>query len=443
MNLLRALPLALAFLAPFEGPVGPPAPPPAPAPAKPAAPEEKTVPLSPEQFEVHLLRAEGNLRLHGLSLQKAPLKLALADFRAAVKGLPEKVDGDRRFRALFGLGFALARTEFPETREERDALVRECYGLLDRASVIASDPPGRFSIHPGLWIVGGIIREQSGDPVGARDLVLDGFRRLETLAVQPEWMEDQLRLFGLLARGRAYLQEPLNSDHLALPDFKAARELAEKSLKDPLTPRDTRLRPVVLTHLAAAYQSLDYFDDAEKLLTELVSTDPGSAAHPFHMALVKANQMKYSDALSWYRRAAELDPADPRPHVKIAFILLRYPEPGKEPDLDAARREGEKFQQLLGGEPGAEYCSLRGEISFLRRDAKDAESWYRKALSLDPDCRTALQNLIILLGQKEDPGEAVRAEIERIRKKLQDSKGKEGGEPGQEPRRRRTDLTFC
>jgi tetratricopeptide (TPR) repeat protein len=199
---------------------------------------------------------------------------------------------------------------------------------------------------------------------------------------------------------------------------------------------------VVLTHLAAAYQTNDLFEQAETILADLIRTDPGTATHLYNMALVKATQQKFAESLACYRKAADLDRADPRPHVKIAFILLRYPEPGKDPDAAEAVREGEIYLRLKGGEPDAEYCCLRGDAFFLRNDLKEAEAWFRRTLAIDPRCRTALQRMLNILGQKEDPTDAVQKEIDAIRKRLQDTRDQDPSGPGMD-NRKRTDLTFC
>ncbi len=448
----RPIALAVFLLAcvaqdPAPAPPRPPTPAPATAQGLPAQDgagrdgKGKPAPLSIEALDTLLLRAEQNLVRHGLSLDPRQVQLAATDYKAALEGMPEGIDGDRRFTALFGLAFALARMDPPADAAGRDARVRDALESLDRASRIESQPPGSFAGNPGLWIVDGIVREGIGEYAAAERQITLGFAKLEEYRGLRPWQTYQLRIFGLLARGRAFLQAPLNREDLALKDFKAAEALATEALQDPLAPRDRRLRTSILTHKAAAYQSFEYFEEAEKVLAELVATDPDNAVHPYNMGLVQAIQQKYPEALSWYRKSADLNRKDPRPRLKIAFILLRYPDPGKEPDTEAAVREGEIYLSRIGGEPDPEYCALRGEAAFLRREMKESEAWFRRALALNPSCRTALQRLINILGQKEDPTDAAQEEIRDLRKKLQDSlkKDKDGG--GMETKK--SDMTFC
>jgi tetratricopeptide (TPR) repeat protein len=409
---------------------------PAPAPAQDAAGKPKAPPLTVEALDIHLLRAQRNLILNGLSLDSGYLRRAAKDYRSAVDGLPEAVDPERRFTALMGLAFCLARMEPPADAAGKAARARETFDLLGRAANLETVPPGFYANHPGLWIVDGLMQEQVGEFKAAEAQITRGLAELDGAPGIPPWLDYQFRLFGLLARGRAFLK---GSEHLARSDFKEALALAEKALMDPLAPRENALRSVVLTHLAAAHQALESFEDAERVLAELVRRDPANPAHPYNMALVKAIQQKYVESLAWYRRAADLDRSDPRPHLKIAFILLRYIEPI---DTAEAVREGEIHLRLVGGKPDAEYCALRGEAAFLGKDMKEAEAWFRKALALDGACRTALQRLMNILGQKDDPTGAIQKEIDDLRRKLEDSTKKKGeGGPGMETKK--TDMTFC
>jgi len=413
-------------------PIGPPAA----GPAREAGVKPKAPPLTVEALDIHLLRAQRNLILNGLSLDSGYLRRAAKDYRAAVEGLPETVDPDRKFTALMGLAFCQARMELPADAAGRSARAQETFDLLGRAASLETVPPGFYANHPGLWIVDGLMQEQVGQFKAAESQITRGLAELEAVPGIPPWLDYQFRLFGLLARGRAFLK---GSEHLARTDFKEALALAEKALLDPLAPRENALRSVVLTHLAAAHQALESFEDAEKVLTELVRRDPANPAHPFNMGLVKAIQQKYVESLAWYRKSADLDRSDPRPHLKIAFILLRYIEP---PDTAEAIREAEIYLRLVGAKPDAEYLACRGEAAFQGNDMKEAEAWFRKALALDGACRTALQRLMNILGQKDDPTGAIRTEIDALRRKLEDSTKKKGeGGPGMELKK--TDMTFC
>jgi tetratricopeptide (TPR) repeat protein len=389
---------------------------PAPSPAK-------TSPLGREDVARLLGRAEGNVIRHGLSLDAKHLQLAVADYRAAADGLPSDASPSETFTAWFGLAFTLARTAFPADREAAEARSKEVFDALQRAAKVDS-------AFPGLWVVDGMMRELRGEGADAVERITKGLAGLEGYEGLQPWQHYQFRLFGLLHRGRAFLDAPGSSEHLAAKDFEGALALAEEALKDPSVPVPSRLRTVVLTHVAAAYQRLDYYDKAEKVLGELIRIDPATGVHRYNMALVKAEQMKYAEALALHRQAADLDRADPRPHLKTAYILLTFPEPGKAPDVAAAERAGEVYLQRIGGEPDAEYCALKGEAAFHRGDSKEAESWFRKALDLDRLCRTALHRLVHLLGRRDDAAGALRKEIETLRARLEEKR--KGAEAGKE-----------
>jgi tetratricopeptide (TPR) repeat protein len=156
---------------------------------------------------------------------------------------------------------------------------------------------------------------------------------------------------------------------------------------------------------------------------------------------VSAQQQRFPAALEFYRQAAALGPSDPRPHVKIAYILVHYPEPGREPDLEGARRAADRYLGLRRGEPDAEYATLRGEVAWRREDLAEAETWFRRAVEADPGCRAALGRLAHILGRKDDGSDASRRAIEEIRRKLHEAeKSKRHGEGMEE---RKVDLTFC
>jgi tetratricopeptide (TPR) repeat protein len=346
------------------------------------------------------------------------LQLAVADYRAAAADIPADATPGETFSAWFGLAFCLARAELPADPAAAEARSTEVFDALKRAA----RAEGTDSSFPGLWVVDGMMQRHRGELGVAIERITRGLAGLEEWKGLQPWQLYQFRLFGLLARGRAYLDAPGSSEHLAAKDFEEALSLAEAALKDPEAPSPSRLRIVVLTHVVAAYQALDYFDKAEERLLELIRIDPGSGLHRYNLALVKAQQMKYAEALALHRKASELDRLDPRPYLKTAYILLTFPDPGKEPDVAGAERAGEVYLQLLGGVPDAEYCALKGEACFLRGEAKDAEAWFRRSLNLDGRCRTALSRLVHLLGRRDDPAGNIRKEIETFRKRLEEKR---------------------
>jgi tetratricopeptide (TPR) repeat protein len=405
----------------------------------PDAPEAEPLPL--ERVDLLLRRAQSNLALHGLSLEPAHLARAEVDLREATRRLPADAGPERTFDAWFSLAFVLVRNGEAVEGKLPEALDREVGAAIAKASAV--NP--RF---PGLWILDGMRLENLGNAAAAVERITEGLDLLEGMrdSLAPT-LTYQLRLFALRSRGRALLSPDLGRQYLAAKDFEEAVALATEALKDPAVPRPSRLRRDVLTHLVAAYVELDYFDKAERILEELRSLDPGNYIHPFNLALVKARRQRYSEALALYRKAAALRPDEPVSHLKVAYILLVFPQPGEKPDTKEALREATVYLRLRGGIPDAEYCSLRGEIAFLSGDAAAAEDWFRQALDLVPDCRMALNRLIQIASRRQAPAdpaerEARRKETLEFRRRLMEEEEKRRkGRGGMEGRK--TSLTFC
>jgi tetratricopeptide (TPR) repeat protein len=417
-----------------DEPPAPPAPPTKPADpaAKPRDPTPPQQPLSPEEADVLLRRGERNLLLHGLSLDARYLGRATADFRALAAGLPADADASRRFNAWFSLAFALAQADAPDDPAKAREAAREILSLLGKAGELQPE-------FPGLWIVDGMARERAGEGLAAVDSATRGLEALAKYRGMEEWRVRMLRLFGLLARGRARLDPALGQELQAERDFEEAAAAAEEALGDPLAPRENYLRRTVLTHLAAVQQRLEYFAKAERTLEVLLREDPASFINSYNMAVVKARQSRFPEAMRYYRQAAQLAPRDSRPHLKMAFILLHYPESG-DPDLKAAAAEAEAYLALTGARD-AEYCALRGVLAEKGGHGDEAEKWYRAALALDPRCVRSIMGLVQILGRRiEDLDGAQRKELEDLRRRLQEG---EGGENEKEPRRRSPDATFC
>ncbi len=432
----------LGVLAQEPAPAPPPAPPPAPAPGPaptspgdppPAVPGPgKSAPISKETLNLLLRRAEQNVIRHGLSLDPKFLQYALDDYRSATTSLPADADPGQLFDAWFGIAFVLARAELPADSPAAEPRAKEAFEALDRASKVRP-------AFAGLWVVEGMLREQRGDLQPAMDHITRGLVDLEGYKGLQPWQVYQFQFFGLLARGRAFLNSDRNNEVLAMKDFEKVAALAEEALKDHMAPRPNYLRRTALTALASAYQRLDYDDKAIKIIEELMKEDPANYIHPYNMALMMVFRMRYPEAVSYYRRAAELNRFIPTPHLKIAYILLEFPEHDREPDLAEAEREGEIYLRLVGGSSDAEYCSLRGEAAFLRKDMKEAERWFRQALRFDDGCRTAISRMLHILGMREDR-EKVRMEIEDLKKRMETNSS---GERREKMAPKRAKMTFC
>ncbi len=409
----------------------PPAPDGTPAAAPPGPPGPANQPLPAEEVDRRIRRAEQNLVLHGLSLDPKYVVRAISDAREAAAGLPADAGAKRTFSAWFTLAFALVRVD-PADRSTAESLSKEALAALEAAA--KADPN-----QPALWIVDGIARELVEENAVAVEHITTGLGPFGDPKAGPlPWPERDLRLLGLLARGRARLA--LQQEFPAEKDFEGAVALAEEALRDPAAPRENGLRRVVLNNLAHVQQSLQYFEKAEKTLERLVREDPANFLHPYNLALVKAQQHRYPEAVACHRRATELNPRSPLPHLKVAFILLNYYEGKAGPDVKTAAEEGEIYRGLVG-EEDAEYCAIRGEIATVRGDPEEAERWFRRSLEKNPYCQRSLSRLVQILGSRGDLTESRRIEVERLRKRLEDSvqNRRDGKEEESQPSRK----TFC
>lgn len=438
--------LLLLLGAGFQAP-GRPVPPgddePAAPPASADSPAPARVPLDPRRLATLLSRAETNLRLHGLTLDPRYLRNAAEDYLAvhsgmagekALEGMSPEAWNDARFTAAFALAFCLAREDLPTAPEERNAVVSLMQDCLSVAATLSPEASA-------LWIVDGMAREKGGDHEGAVRNLDRGLDALDDENGLAPWQRFQLRLFGLLARGRAHIDGGGSRAHLALDDFTAAGALAARALQSPEMPRGgSRLNIFVLTHRAAALQRLDQYAEAEATLDTLMKDDPGNALHPYNRGLVAAWQQKFGEALDYYRRAAALDKNSPAPHIKTAYILLAYHPGAPRPEIAAALEEAAIYRNLVGGETD-EYLACRGEAALLAGDGEAAERWFEKALALNPRCSKALQRMVRILGSEADRSPEREKLLQEFNRRLTEViRMKQSGE-GMETAR--PEITFC
>ncbi len=407
-------------------------------------------PRDGDAIRVRLARAERNLALHGVTMSPRYLGNAVSDYSDIAEALrgPDRPPGlasdaaweDARFTASFSLAFCLAREE-PPTGPDRGPYLDRLEAALQDAATLS---PEFF----GLWIVDGMAQERLGNAAKAVASLDTGLRLLDGATGLQPWQMFQLRLFGLLARGRAHLDARSGREDLAVADFRAAAALAAEAVRGPEVPREgSRLEVYVLTHLAAAQMEMNQYVDAEATLDRLLREDPGDPRHAYHRAVVAHRQEKYDEALEYYRHASRMDPRDPRPHLKIAYILLH---PGRDtPDPAAALAHAEIYNNLgrgslpadRRGPPTDEYSVCRGEAARLLGNPVEAERWLRAALELNPHCRRALQGLIRVLRDGGGRSGAGEAEIQDLARRLaEENRQRNRGETMDAPR---GDQTFC
>ncbi|MHC4923406.1 MAG: tetratricopeptide repeat protein [Planctomycetota bacterium] len=401
---------------------------------------KKAEPLTEAQIESRLRRAERNLVLHGLSLNLDHLRAAYDDYRDLFDRMTAepptaRATEDQLFTTSFALAFSMARAPVPEISETalRKTYEEQFQEAVNRAAAINPE-------FPGIQVLEGMMDVGLGRlPEGLTELD-KGLRRMEGVKGLRPWQTYQIEFFGRLARGEGLLDPAIGREDLALKDFERCRDLAGAAMKNPLTPQGSRLTVIVRTYLAAAYQTLAYYQKAEATLDSLMKEDPRNALHPYNRGLVSAWQQKFDDALRYYSKAVGLDRKNPSPRLKMAYILLIHPPSEAGPDAKQALRHAEAYRTLTGKET-AEYCACRGEIAKARGDAAEAEKWFRRALELHPDCRHALNELIQMMGRRRTSLDAEGLDrLKELRRRLGELMRNRRGE-GMESAP--VDITFC
>ena len=179
----------------------------------------------------------------------------------------------------------------------------------------------------------------------------------------PKLIEPRLKLADLYQRQRKYDQ--------AIDELKRARELAPASKE-------------ILKALAAAYEAQGDLDEAAKLYKDLPPDEEPATAAARKLALgdLYWKSARIEDAVAEYRAAAEADPKDPKPHVRLARVLAakaQFSDSAKE--VQAARKltpEGspvidhEAFQgflKVVDSEIRAVYAQYQvGDAAFQAHD---------------------------------------------------------------------------
>jgi tetratricopeptide (TPR) repeat protein len=170
-------------------------------------------------------------------------------------------------------------------------------------------------------------------------------------------------------------------------------------------------------------------NDAENLFKEALEIDPKNAPAYVGLAVVSADGFD-SKALEWAGKALELDPKLVEAHELMATMFLEDSQPDKavaqadeaikiSPDaldamairaaveLVADRVPDEWFAKIHQVNPvyGAGY-ELVAHHLVLNRRYKDAITYYRKAIELDPQLWSARSQLgisLMRLGQEDEP----------------------------------------
>jgi tetratricopeptide (TPR) repeat protein len=149
------------------------------------------------------------------------------------------------------------------------------------------------------------------------------------------------------------------------------------------------------------------FENALEVFTASVVRYPGSARLHVGLGIAQYSRGKYSDAVTSFCRAADLEPSDPRPYQ---FLGEMY---GVAPEL--ASEVTERLAGFVKAQPGNAMAHLYYGLSLWKgeRASSDAadlqriEMLLRRAVSLDPKLARGFLELGILLSEQERYKEAI------------------------------------
>jgi choline-sulfatase len=171
--------------------------------------------------------------------------------------------------------------------------------------------------------------------------------------------------------------------------------------------------------LGAQYEKLGDLSRAGQQYAKVLAEQGNNGLASFNLAQVCAKQGKQEEAISWYRRTLQVDPAFTPAHVGLGvlyrarkdwasalaeFRAALAEEPrnytahynlagiyGVNNQLDLALAQAREAVKL-GREP-AEAHNLLGWIQYLRKDMKGAEEAFAKGVAIEPQSATLLTNL--------------------------------------------------
>jgi tetratricopeptide (TPR) repeat protein/uncharacterized caspase-like protein len=193
---------------------------------------------------------------------------------------------------------------------------------------------------------------------------------------QPALTADAARLKLRLAdalfnNGKAVISYDVRSDNIAdkVDDFKRAGQMLAKARL--LTPERTEITTLEKLSAAAALISLQFFDEAEKALSQL----PKMAATENALGIVYAGKLDNWKAERAFKNAVEMDNMAAAPHYNLGLLY-------RSQKNEAALTEFEKAAEL-DSKTYAAFLAV-GDEYFSQNKWQQAAEAYRKAVALRP-----------------------------------------------------------
>jgi tetratricopeptide (TPR) repeat protein len=154
-------------------------------------------------------------------------------------------------------------------------------------------------------------------------------------------------------------------------DFRRAGQMFSKARS--LNPNDKVITPLEKLSAAQALVALQFYDEAERALTQ--SGGAGSAAYENTLGLALQGKLESFRSERAFKRACEADPAWATPHYNLAMLY-------RSQKNEASIAEFEKASEL--DPANLAYLTALGDEYFESRKWPQAVDAYRKAIALSP-----------------------------------------------------------
>ncbi|HXU36120.1 MAG TPA: caspase family protein [Blastocatellia bacterium] len=198
------------------------------------------------------------------------------------------------------------------------------------------------------------------------------------LASDPGAAADAARLKPLLAealvnQGRLIVSGDVRSDNISdkVDEFKRAGQMLVRARA--LAPDNGNLAALEKLSASEALISLQFYDEAERALTQLQSAKLASVENA--LGLVYQGKLDAFRAERAFKRAIELDGKWASPHYNLALLYRGQQNADSLSELEAAAALDDKNVNLV---------AALGDEHFTRQQWKQAAESFRKAIALKP-----------------------------------------------------------
>ncbi|XP_044748046.1 protein O-mannosyl-transferase Tmtc3 [Coccinella septempunctata] len=141
--------------------------------------------------------------------------------------------------------------------------------------------------------------------------------------------------------------------------------------------------------------------EAQEVYERALLYDSSNPDIYYNLGVVFLEQGKASQALAYLDKALEFDPDHEQALMNSAILLQEFGRP------EFRKIARERLLKLLNKDPTSERVHFNlGMLAMDEKNIEEAEHWFRKAVHLKADFRSALFNLALLLADDQRPLEA-------------------------------------